>query len=171
MPIRYSPKPVDAYNKTLENGMAVGPGAAVFLRSDPEAWNLAWLSHDYEQKAEHPDGDFTVLVRRSVNTVLGTGEVDVLGMMPASATVRSLLQLPAERFLIEITTRTVNVDGEKVPLLQRLPLFVAYGVEWLERAKERAGNCVAEEVAELPADQMVPRFDQAALLIDKLRRQ
>ena len=49
----YSPQPAASYSS----------GNSGILAGDPEAWNLAWLSHG---ETFHPDPHFTTLVRRTV---------------------------------------------------------------------------------------------------------
>lgn len=165
VPLRYSPKPISAYNIVLPGGVAAGPGDAVFLRDDVEAWNLAYLSHPYELRAEHRDAEFTVLVRRTVNTTLSGGRLDMLGHSPATLTVRGLLRLPAPEF-IEAITRGNTAAGER--LLDRLPLYAAYGEPWLATCKARAALCLRAPVSsEFEPGDEVPDVAQAQ---DLLRR-
>ena len=64
----------------LSGGTVAGPSQATFLKDDLQAWNLAFLSHAYEKRAEHPDPKFTIHVRRSVNTTLHSGAVSLTGI-------------------------------------------------------------------------------------------
>lgn len=170
VPLRYSPKPIDAYTARLPGGILAGPAQAEFLRNDVEAWNLAFLSHPYERRAEHSDPQFTIWVRRTVNTVVTTGSVDILGKLPADKLVRGLLQRPAREFVSAIRTTQAWAGGERVQLLPLLPLYIAYGDEWLQTIAERAGLCLPAPVASeyQPGDD-VPHVKDAAALIDKLK--
>jgi hypothetical protein len=136
LPLRYSPRPIEAYTVPQ---LKAGPAFAEFLRNDVEAWNLAFLSHPYELRAEHPDPQFTILVRRTVNTLLSTGSVDVLGKMPAQNTVRSLLRLPPGQFITAILSRRA-ADGRA--LIEHLPIYQAYGEPWLDQITARARHCL-----------------------------
>lgn len=122
---RYSPRPIEAYGWKDKRA---GPAYSEFLSGDAEAWNLAWLSHPYEALPEHTDAQFTVLVRRSVNMILATGEVDIVGSRPASETVRGLLRLAPIRFLRSFDESVAH----------RTPLYKAYGDRWLETVRARA---------------------------------
>ena len=172
-PLRYSPQPIDAYNAKIAGTIDAGPGHAVFLRDDPEAWNLAFLSHPYEKQPENLDGQFTVNVRRTVNTVIATGEVDVLGKLPARLTVRRFLQGPPQDFIHAVESLQCLQAGKMVALLDRLPMYQAYGDEWLETMRERAGLCLSAPVATdtscpLPGDD-VTNVDDAAAALAKFR--
>lgn len=171
VPLRYSPKPIHDYNIVIPPGLNAGPGHAEFLRNDVQAWNLAFLSHPYERRAEHSDGQFTLLVRRTVNTKLADAEIDTLGRTPAHLTVRGLLQLPAHEFIDRITT-TVLRDGafKGTKLVHRLPLYLAYGEPWLLTCMARAERCLRAPVAsEFEPGDEVPHVRDAADLLKKYR--
>ena len=74
--MRYSPKPIEGYGVTHE-GTFYGPSNFGFLNKDPEAWNLAFLSHDFEERPTLKDPKFTTLVRHSVLTKLSDGTLTV----------------------------------------------------------------------------------------------
>lgn len=167
VPLRYSPKPITAYSLVLPGGVNAGPAFAEFLKNDAEAWNLAFLSHPYEKRAEHPDPNFTIYVRRTLNVVLSTGSVDVLGKLPAKMLVRGLLQLPAHEFVDQVSSLQTIANG---PLLGHLPLFKAYGQHWLHTAAARAELCLRAPVASehQPGDD-VPHVADAAAVLKKFK--
>ena len=126
---RYSPKPIQEYDKVLA-GKVYGPSTSKLLDTT-EAWNLAFLSHDFESDFQHKDPLFTTHVRRTAQTKLdGTGLG--IGQDPATLVV-SLLTLPAPRFLYLIS------QNEK--LLESLPLYAAYGDAWLKIIVSRERLC------------------------------
>jgi hypothetical protein len=127
--VRYSPKPITAYGRRA-GGAELGPAYSSFLRNDEEAWNLAWLSHDYENRSEHSDPQFTVLVNKSVNMVRASGIVDYFESQDPGKTLRGLLQLPTPAAFWGRAT------AER--LLIRTPLFAAYGARWLDLVWERS---------------------------------
>ena len=126
---RYSPKPIQEYDKVLA-GKVYGPSTSKLLDTT-EAWNLAFLSHDFESDFQHKDPLFTTHVRRTAQTRLdGTGLG--IGQDPATL-VGSLLTLPAPRFVYLIS------QNEK--LLESLPLYAAYGDAWLKIIAARDRLC------------------------------
>ena len=89
--MRYSNRPIEDY-KTVVNGRTYGPASSVIL-CEPEAWNLAFLSHDFDECFVHSDPYFSTNVRRTVQSKLdGTGP-DLASQYPATALVQSLLTL------------------------------------------------------------------------------
>lgn len=132
--IRYSPRPREAYNKSI-NGTVYGPASSGLLEA-PEAWNLAFLSNDFENRLHHPDPYFTTNVRRTTQTLLdGTG-VDLTASVPQSELVASMLRLPAPRFVFLI---------HKFAHLKSLPMYTAYGDEWLATIEERSHLCCVDD--------------------------
>ena len=125
---RYSPRPIDAYSRNVR-GVVVGPASSCVLNWDGEAWNLAWLSHEYETMREPADPRFTTLVQQSVNMVRASGRIDITGLLDPSQTMRGLLQLAPEEFMYRAET-----DGS----ITRTALYAAYGDAWLDRVRERA---------------------------------
>lgn len=130
---RYSPKPRSDYRRDTPR-VSIGPAASSMLDTD-EAWNLAWLSFDYDKSLQHPDTSFTVHVRATCQMQLNGGGEDVGRMLPRSELVASLLLLPAPRFVYLI---------EQHPVLPTLPLYLAYGDEWLETIRERSWKSHSE---------------------------
>lgn len=117
---RYSPKPVAEYR---------GAAASAILSSDEQAWNLAWLSYDFDSNRFHPDPNFGVYVRRTLMYVPMTGETDITGKMPDRLTIRGILNNTPPRVALELL---------RLPQRERLPLFKAYGPGWLVTVEERS---------------------------------
>lgn len=117
--IRYSPHPIDFYPWAR---------ASAFLRDDPEAWNLAWLSFAPEHGSKF-DAGFSTAVRRTCQSVVATGSVDLIEKWPPKVKVMGLMHLPppaAHKRIFES------------PMLFHLPLFELYGDEWLKVFSLRA---------------------------------
>jgi hypothetical protein len=124
---RYSPRPIAAYGAKVRLRVAgspktdevvTGPATSALLKDDPEAWNLAYLSHNYEGPRCLLDPFFTTHVRRTLQFVIRTGETDLVGDREHE-TVRPILRLP--------------------PLSAKsLPLYQAYGKTWIEIIQRRA---------------------------------
>ena len=138
MTIRYSPLPISEYGELLKlrsvgrknNVMEVGPGASAFLANDPEAWNLAFLSHPYEGRNYHKDPLFSVHVRRTLQIRLDTGELDIVGQEP-ELRVRALFRLPPLRAVLRLLSLPPSV-------VRSLPLYIAYGEAWEKQIRRRA---------------------------------
>ena len=126
--LRYSPKPIGAYTKVL-GGKPYGPAESALLDT-AAAWNLAYLSHDWQALFQHPDPMFSTHVRRSTQTRLdGTG----LGLLEDERRlVGSMLALTAPRFVYLI---------RRSPALASLPLYMAYGKPWLDTIEARSHHC------------------------------
>jgi hypothetical protein len=106
------------------------------------AWNLAYLSYDYERSLTHKDPQFTVNVRRTIQMKLDGSGLD-LAMNPVSGVVESLLQLPAARFVYLISQN---------PILVQLPMYLAYGHAWLKSIEERSFLCQVDSYQPEPID-------------------
>jgi hypothetical protein len=124
--IRYSPKPIESYHV----GHPLAPMKSRLL-TDPATWNLAYLSHDYEEQPAHHDPDFTTLVRKSSQMSLdgsgwGVGH-------PRETLLASWLDLPPARFMYLL------IRNER--LLFSLPIYQAYNLEWLKNSMHRQRLC------------------------------
>jgi len=118
--LRYSQHPVDCYD--------IGRGSQV-LKGDPQAWNLAWLSFDVDAHKHHPDPNFTVLVRRTLDFCFLTRQIDLTGSVPPQLKVRGLFSLPPPRAVMRVCSmRDASL----------LPLFQAYGNAWLDTIYQRS---------------------------------
>jgi hypothetical protein len=148
--VRYSARPREAYDRS-SGGRNSGPGDSALLDLT-EAWNLAFLSHDFDRQHIHPDFDFTVLVRRTAQTRLdGTG-VD-LTFLEAPALIASWLRLPAPRFVALV---------KRHPVLHDLPLFQRYGANWLDTIEQRSRLCHSADDAVDDDSTVLPAFEQMA---------
>lgn len=136
---RYSPKDVEKY---------AGPSRSLILNADAQAWNLAYLSYDFEAHVYHPDPHFAVHVRRTLQFVLMTGELDLSGNVPMNLTVRGLLTRPAPYAARQIL---------RMKRHRELALHQAYGSRWLVTLDERSHKFVA------PYD---PAYDAPVVNVD-----
>ena len=151
---RYSDKPKREYLKSTQWG-DYGTASSTLLDS-VEAWNLAFLSFNVEATYQHTDPNFTVHVRRSLQTRLDSGELDIILASPYSGAVGSLLLLPAPRFVVLIKAH---------PVLKVLPLYKAYGEKWLELIGARAHLCGYDRGAQVE----ITDFSMATHAISKYR--
>jgi hypothetical protein len=135
--IRYSPKPLSEYAGTVQ-GTPYGPAHSTLL-CVPQAWNLAYLSFDFDKALHHRDPYFSTHVVRTMQTRLDGGGEDIIEKYPPSQLVQGLLSLPAPRFVYLIRHHSV---------LQQLPLFLNYGQAWLDTIEERSRICGADDVEE-----------------------
>lgn len=122
----------------------------------PAAWNLAYLSHDFEKSLLHFDPQFTVNVRRTIQYRLNGLGVDIADADPAHHRIESLFLLPAPR--------AVHLLLEH-PLVFKLPMYQAYGDEWIKTIRTRSYLCQADES---PPDNVVD-FSLAKALIDRVK--
>ena len=133
--MRYSPRPLADY-VSKGTRVAYGPATSSLLTT-PANWNLAYISFDFEAALMHPDPNFTTHVRSSCMTRLIGGELDLAGKYANWQLVGSLLEMPAPQF--------VNVFS-KHPVLPSLPLYQAYGEDWLDTITKRSRLCQADHV-------------------------
>lgn len=111
---RFSPEPVHAYQAA---------GMFKLLLEDEAAWNLAYLSWDFDNPELRPDPNFSVNVRRTLQFVLATGQIDLTESVSRLEKVHGLINgIPPQvaRRLTELKRVT------------ELPLFKAYGQSWLD---------------------------------------
>lgn len=132
--IRYSPQLIGAYGKHV-HGFDIGPGSSTMLQA-PAAWNLAYLSHDYEAEPEHKDPTFNVLVSQTSRWFLTGGSFDLTGTGVEFTIGRWLLSLPAPRFVFMVKNHRV---------LPELPLFKRYGQAWLDTIDARSHLCTTQD--------------------------
>lgn len=152
--IRYSPRPIDQYragNSTRE----WGPATSSMLKL-PAAWNLAYLSHDFEKSLLHPDPNFTVNVRRTIQHRLDGSGADMTDADHVSRRVESLFLMPAPR--------AVHLLLEH-PIVFKLPMYEVYGDLWIKTIRQRSYLCQADES---PPDNVVD-FTQAKALINRVK--
>lgn len=83
---RYSLEPIDFYKfATLFR----------FLVEDPIAWDLAYLSWDFEAGKDIPDPQFSTCVRRTLQFITSSGRIDLTNEAALDLTVRGLMLNPA----------------------------------------------------------------------------
>lgn len=142
--IRYSPKPLQAYQASHKD-QKYGPATSSLLAGSPEAWNLAYLSHDYDALLQPADPYFTTNVRRTVQSRLDGSGPDLAGSMPASLLIQAMLRLPAPRFVYLI---------HKHEHLKTLPMYLAYGDAWLQTMERRAMTISCDDTPVPPINDM-----------------
>ena len=103
-------------------------GRVGLLQQDKEAWNLAWLSHPVEA-GPHRDPHFSSLVRRTLQTVIATGGIDLIDAYPDNAKVRGYLRLLPAQAVLRIT---------QMKYLEDTPLYAAYGAGWVDTMLARS---------------------------------
>lgn len=119
-PTRYSPEPIESYRfATLFK----------FLVDDPIAWDLAYLSWDFEAGKDIPDPQFSTNVRRTLQFVTRSGVIDLANEAPPAATVRGLMRHTPPRSVKLILG---------LPRLVELPMFKAYGPPWAKTLQSRS---------------------------------
>lgn len=121
--IRYSPNPIENYGAPTSS-------SSVF-KNDQEAWNLAYLSWDFEKCRTWPDPNFSTHVRRTLQFVIATGALDLTADVNTDRKVRGFLCAPAPAAAYQITN---------MRRVKELPLYQAYGEKWLTRVNARARN-------------------------------
>ena len=120
MTLRYSPHPIDFYGTANQSRI---------LQEDPAAWNLAYLSWDFDSPKVWPDPQFSTHVRRTLQFVVESGKLDLIDEVPASLTVRGFLMRPAP-MAVRLLLRMSRVA--------ELPLAKAYGATWIATIQERS---------------------------------
>jgi len=152
--IRYSPRPISAYVKS--NGTQTwGPATSPFLKPQA-AWNLAYLSHDFEVSLLHYDPHFTVNVRRTIQQKLDGSGTDIADSEAPIKRVEHLFLLPAPR--------AVHLLMQS-PIVYELPMYQLYGDEWIRTIHKRSFLCQADES---PPDNVVD-LSEARALIERVK--
>lgn len=121
--IRYSRRPLASY-------LAVSSDPRV---QRPEVWNLAFLSHDYDNTPEQGDPLFLTHVRRTCQMDLATGEPDLTFGLNGERLLAEKLLMPAPWF--------INWLAKTPKLMIKTPLFKAYGQAWLRTIEQRSRLC------------------------------
>jgi hypothetical protein len=139
--VRYSVKPIEEY-KQIVGGKVYGPAMSTLL-SQPEAWNLAYLSHVYDRSFSHPDPYFSTNVRRTVQSRLDGSGPDLAGEHQPAELVQAMLNLIAPRFVYLI---------RRSPILESLPMYLAYGPSWVDLIDRRARLITTDHCENPPVD-------------------
>ena len=145
---RYSPEPIGSYRFAQMFS---------FLVEDPVAWNLAYLSWDFDTASGPPDTDFSVNVRRTLQYDLVARRLDLTGD-GSHNTVRELLKHPPPRAVKLLT---------ELPQVRELHLFKAYGTIWLDTLRKRSH--LYREPHNKDYDFEINVLTQATGVIDKIR--
>jgi hypothetical protein len=104
-------------------------GARGFVLDSVEAWNLAFLSHDYRE-GPPKDPQFGIYVKHTLQFDRSTHRVDLSNLLDDRLTVRPWLRQPAPYFVRCV----VELHAGS---LMALPLYAAYGQRWLATLQER----------------------------------
>lgn len=150
--IRYSPTSMAGYGQTSA------------MIDTQERWNLAYLSHPYEERKYHTDPQFLVLVRRTTQTRLDGGGLDLIESCPPEMLIASLFSLTAPR---------ASYLLRKLAVLHDLPLYRAYGEAWLDTVAARSHLCWYDEFGLIP-EELNPDLEvelEANALISKVMGQ
>ena len=137
--IRYSRRPIHTYQCTVGR-VTFGPATSPFLNT-PEAWNLAYLSFDFDVELQHPDPHYNCHVRETCRAKLDGTPTGAVETVRARQMLAHLLLLPAPRFVYLIKDH---------PVLPVLPLYRAYGQQWLETIERRSWHCQTDRVHDAP---------------------
>lgn len=136
--MRYSAKPIECYGRVVD-GELRGPSTLPVLKNDLEAWNLAYLSFNFDAQPVCPFPEFGYLVGKSLRTDLTTGVSHPPGVpLPRQLTMRPFLRQPPREF---VSTMLAH------PMLRKLPLYKGFGENWVRVLFERSwiGGEVADE--------------------------
>ena len=135
----------------MVDGVFRGPSTLPYLARDLEAWNLAYLSFNFDAKPVCPFPEFGPLVARTMRTDLTTGLSHPPGVhLPRHLTLRPLLRQPPREFASSLLEH---------PAVRQLPLYRGFGEDWLRVVFERSwiGGEVADEGLEEEASALEMR--------------
>jgi hypothetical protein len=145
--LRYSAKPIEDYGRTID-GEFRGPSTISWMRDDLEAWNLAYLSFNFDARPVCPFPEFGHLVARTMRTDLTTGISHPAGVhIPRQLTVRPFLRQTPREFVTAMLSH---------PNVRKLPLYKGFGEDWLRVIFERSwiGGEVADDVLQEEAGRL-----------------
>lgn len=126
---RYSPKTVHEYGCFVD-GSWLGPACSSLLRSDPAAWNLAYLSHDYDLQPINPSFPFIDLIQDTLSVPIDPRDLLQTGnQLSSRPSFRDLLRLPPWEFVGSVRL---------LRNLASLPLYDEYGHDWFETIEFRS---------------------------------
>jgi hypothetical protein len=140
-PVRYSEKPIEEYRQVI-GGKVYGPAMSTLL-SQSQAWNLAYLSFDFDSHLHHPDPYFSTNVRRTIQSRLDGSGLDLAGLHQPAELVQSMLDLIAPRFVYLI---------RRSPILESLPMYLAYGPSWVDLIDQRARLVTTDHYEDPPVE-------------------
>lgn len=125
-PIRYSPRPLEAYTSDIFTGPAKDRRISAV-----EVWNLAYLSHDYDKQLMHSDPHFLTHIRRTCQFDYVLGRVDLT--FTSDTSIAKHLRMPAPWFIKWLTNHK--------QVLVKLPMYEVYGPSWVLTMEQRARKC------------------------------
>lgn len=161
--LRYSPRPLEDYACRIRD-FSCGPAASMLLKRSTAVWNLAWLGFDYEANFEHPfhkDPAYNVRVYHSSNYVMAARAVDISALAPDEVKVAGMLRYPAEEFVDWLLSTETH---------RRLPLYEAYGDEWVATIQQRAKRAQGGDIATELTRSTVAAVEDTAQAQDLLKR-
>ena len=118
---RWSPKHIGEY----ELSKVVGPSAKAVLDFSPEHWNLAWLSHPFEEGFPDDARKFDDAITRTLDRVIHAPGVDA-----PMLSMRKLMNVPATSFAL---VAAGSPDFADLPIVRLLGQHLRQ--VWLDRAR------------------------------------
>lgn len=118
---RWSPKRIGEY----ELSKVIGPSAKAVLDFSPEHWNLAWLSHPFEEGFPDHAKKFDDAITRTLERTIRAPGVEA-----PLLSVRKMMNVPATSFAL---VAMASPDCPSLPIVQLLG--PALGQVWLDRAR------------------------------------
>ena len=138
--MRYSPHPIAHYGRRLvvpragapDTFIETGPHTSALLSNDPEAWNLAFLSFPDNDAVRDKAASASVLLRRTLQVRVDTGELDIAELEPELC-VRPLLRFPPMRAVLSLLALPE-------PVIRAMPMYINFGPAWVQTLRTRASQ-------------------------------
>ena len=118
---RWSPKRVEEY----ELSKALGPSSKALLSFSPEQWNLAWLSHPFEEGFPDRAMKFDDAITRTLDRAIHAPGVDA-----PLLSMRKMMKVPAASFAL---VATASPDFADLPIVKLLGQQLKQ--VWVDRAR------------------------------------
>ena len=118
---RWSPKHIGEY----ELSKVIGPSAKAVLDFSPEQWNLAWLSHPFEEGFPDHAMKFDDAITRTLDRA-----IHAPGVGAPMLSMRKLMNVPAPSFALVAGT---SPDYADLPIVRLLGQDLRQ--VWLDRAR------------------------------------
>lgn len=118
---RWSPKRAEEY----ELSKALGPSSKALLSFSPEQWNLAWLSHPFENGFPNHAMKFDDAIARTLDRAIHAPGADA-----PLLSMRKMMKVPAASFALVATESSDFADLPIVKLLGQQLKQV-----WIDRAR------------------------------------
>lgn len=119
---RWSPKRVEEY----ELSKALGPGTKAVLSFSLEQWNLAWLSHPFENGFPSQPMKFDDAIARTLDRAIHAPGVDA-----PLLSMRKMMKVPAASFAL---VATASPDFAELPIVKLLGQQLKQ--VWIDRARQ-----------------------------------